>query len=88
VVEEGTRKGEVAGLNLAGARSARILHKRCGDLAGGGLPRLKKLFAIFFRVFSFQILPSVFFCRGLTQHSAKALPSARQKTLSKELFAV
>jgi hypothetical protein len=31
---------------------------------------------------------SLFFCRGSTGHSAKALPSAREKALGKLLFAV
>ena len=37
-------------------------------------------FWIFFRIF---ILPSVYLCRVFFRHSAKALPSARQKTLGK-----
>ena len=48
----------------------------------------KKKFAIifggFFRIF---ILPSANLCRMLFQHSAKALPSARQKALGKGFFA-
>ena len=42
-------------------------------------------FCVFFRIF---ILPSVNLCRVLFRHSAKALPSVRQKTLGKEAFAV
>ena len=53
-------------------------------------PPKKKLknFAIIFRFFRIFILPSVNLCRVLFRHSAKALPSARQKALGKEAFAV
>jgi len=43
------------------------------------------LFLGFFRIF---ILSNVNLCRVLFRHSAKALPSARQKTLGEEAFAV
>jgi hypothetical protein len=56
-------------------------------LVGGGLPRLKK-FAIFLGSCQFKFCQVFFFCQGLSQHSAKALISARQKALGKELFAV
>ena len=62
-------------------RSREFYSKNAGDgraLAGGGLHRLKKK-SHFFRGF-FGSMPSV-------GHSAKALPSARQKTLGKDAFA-
>ena len=40
-------------------------------------------FAIIFGFFRIFILPSVNLCRVLFRHSAKALPSARQKALGK-----
>ena len=47
-----------------------------------------KNFTIIFGFSRIFILPSVNLCRVLFRHSAKALLSARQKTLGKEAFAV
>ena len=70
-------------------RSREIYAKNARDgwaLTGGGLHQLKKIpffwvkIPIFSGFFSVPTLPSV-------GHSAKALPSARQKTLGKAAFA-
>ena len=69
-------------------RSHEIHAKNVGDgwaLSGGGLHQLKKFHFFgknshFFGFFSVPALPSV-------GHSAKALPSAQQKTLGKDAFA-
>ena len=75
--------------------SREIYVKKTGDgwaLTGGGLHQLKKITfflvknLIFSGFFSVPTLPSV---RPLpsVRHSAKPLPSARQKTLGKDVFA-
>ena len=81
VVRGGDARGRGRRFEFRWPRSGEFYAKNVGDgraLAGGGLHRLKKK-SHFFRGF-FGSMPSV-------GHSAKALPSARQKTLSKDAFA-
>jgi hypothetical protein len=65
VAEEVSREGEVTSSNPTDRVAANFARK----MPVGPLPRLKKIFPGFFRIFLFRALPSV----GL---SAKALPSA------------
>ena len=51
--------------------------------AGRWRPSPKKKLLLFLGFFRIFILPSVNLCRVLFRHSAKALPSARQKALGK-----
>jgi hypothetical protein len=51
-------------------------------------PPINSFFPIlFFGFFSIYILPSASLCRVFFWHSAKPLPSARQKALGKDVFA-
>jgi hypothetical protein len=79
VAEEVSREGEVTSSNPTDRVAANFARKMprlatstetSGRWPVGPLPRLKKFFPGFFRIFLFRALPSV----GL---SAKALPSAR-----------
>ena len=95
MVEQQIREGGVVSSNPAGRVSREICAKNAAtSMETGGRwpvvasPEKKNLLlflAFFFRIF---ILPSVNRCRVLFRHSAKPLPSARQKALGKELYAV
>ena len=86
MVEQQTREGEGVSSNPTGRVSREFCAKNAAtSMAGDGLP--KKKFAIIFGFFRIFILPSVNLCRVLFRHSAKALPSARQKALGKGFFA-
>ena len=92
VVEQQTREGEVVNSNPAGHVSREFSAKNAATSmeTGGRWPvaaSLKK-FVIIFGFFRIFILPSLYLCRVLFRHSAKALPSARHAALGKEAFVV
>ena len=93
MVEQQTREGEIVSLNPAGRVSREFCAKNAATSmeTGGRWPMAASLekikFAIIFGFFRIFILPSVNLCRVLFRHSAKALPSARQKALGKGFFA-
>ena len=94
MVEQQTREGEVASSNPAGHASREFSAKNALTLMKTGGRWLvaasseKKFCYYFWGFFYIFILPSVNLCRVLFRHSAKALPSTRQKALGKEAFAV
>ena len=98
MVEQQTREGEVVSSNPAGRVSREFSAKNAPtSMKTGGRWLVAASREIFFYLKNFTIifgfsrifiLPSVNLCRVLFRHSAKALPSARQKALGKEAFAV
>jgi hypothetical protein len=80
VVRGGTREGEVAALNPAGRVAREFCAKNAAtrDFDGDGRAKKNSIFSGFFRFI---------FCRVFFQHSAKSLPSTRDKALGKVLFA-
>jgi len=95
VVENVTREREVAGLNPTGHVACELCAKNAttsdGDgrtMTGGGLPQLKKVFAIFFEVFlSFEYCRVLTFCCGTKRAHGKRFAVCPKKGNDKGGFA-
>ena len=92
MVEQQTHEGEVVSSNPAGRVSREFCAKNtatsmeagaCWPVVASHEKKILGFFAIIFGFFRIFILPSVNLYRVLFWHSAKALPSARQKALGK-----